>query len=387
MIIGELGNFTAYAFAPAALVAPLGTFTVVSNAFIAVCFFGEHFRWRDVAGVMLSAVGVVLVVFVGPKTDESVTVDELIEDMLQTPFMVYILSISLMGLLLFVMVFVYEQENLIAILVLTSVCGSYTILSAKSLASLLSSTVSGNIQLGSPMLYVLLFILIVTGLSQVHFLNLALRHYSSSEVVPTYFALFTIGAIVGSALLFNDFKSLTNNDLVVFFFGCFLAFCGVYLITSKREATRAQERESAILIPTSDPDSSQAVLISRQHEHDENSNLEERENMNCFSPTFGVSRTGYSKLNSNEPHQLGTLGSEENPNESEISESRSLPTQTSKEFIASSFSVSSPLITSLQRNRRYMSMLDHESGVKTEALSSSSDALQLSRSFSLTAYG
>jgi hypothetical protein len=31
MLFGEIGNFTAYGFAPASLVAPLGTTTVVGN--------------------------------------------------------------------------------------------------------------------------------------------------------------------------------------------------------------------------------------------------------------------------------------------------------------------------------------------------------------------
>lgn len=31
MVLGEVGNFTAYAFAPASLVAPLGTTTVIGK--------------------------------------------------------------------------------------------------------------------------------------------------------------------------------------------------------------------------------------------------------------------------------------------------------------------------------------------------------------------
>eukprot|EP01135_Chromosphaera_perkinsii_P009535 Nk52_evm1s1794 gene=Nk52_evmTU1s1794 len=318
MILGELGNFTAYAFAPAALVAPLGTFTVISNAFIACLFFGEVFRWRDAMGIALSVVGVFLVVLVGPKTDKSVTVDELISDILETPFLTYILCITLLGLLLFAMVIVYEQETLVNILVLTSICGTYTILSAKSLASLLSSTVSGNIQLGSPFLYFLIVVLVITGLSQVHFLNLALKHYSSSEVVPTFFALFTVGAIVGSALLFNDFETLDGSSLVLFFFGCVLAFLGVYLITSNRDTENFGERASSN--DDGDLESSRAALIreggngrtghgsdgdggddSKCHDdEDDDGEL----NRSCFSPTFGESRCGYSKIKTNESETI-----------------------------------------------------------------------------------
>lgn len=47
MALGEMGNFGAYFFAPASLVAPLGTVTVVSNALIAPLCLGEAFRRRD----------------------------------------------------------------------------------------------------------------------------------------------------------------------------------------------------------------------------------------------------------------------------------------------------------------------------------------------------
>lgn len=37
MGLGEIGNFTAYGFAPASLVAPLGTTTVVGKLCVCVC--------------------------------------------------------------------------------------------------------------------------------------------------------------------------------------------------------------------------------------------------------------------------------------------------------------------------------------------------------------
>lgn len=36
MVVGEIGNFSAYGFAPASLVAPLGTTTVIGETLIAV---------------------------------------------------------------------------------------------------------------------------------------------------------------------------------------------------------------------------------------------------------------------------------------------------------------------------------------------------------------
>jgi len=44
MNIGELGNFISYAFAPASLVAPLGTFALLANCLFAPLMLSEKFR-------------------------------------------------------------------------------------------------------------------------------------------------------------------------------------------------------------------------------------------------------------------------------------------------------------------------------------------------------
>ncbi|CAI9536940.1 unnamed protein product, partial [Staurois parvus] len=48
MGIGELGNFAAYGFAPATLIAPLGCVAVIGSAAISVVFLKESLRASDV---------------------------------------------------------------------------------------------------------------------------------------------------------------------------------------------------------------------------------------------------------------------------------------------------------------------------------------------------
>ncbi|CAH2285654.1 NIPA 2 [Pelobates cultripes] len=50
MGIGELGNFAAYGFAPATLIAPLGCVAVIGSAAISVVFLKETLRASDVIG-------------------------------------------------------------------------------------------------------------------------------------------------------------------------------------------------------------------------------------------------------------------------------------------------------------------------------------------------
>lgn len=63
MVLGEVGNFVAYGFAPASTIAPLGTTTLVANVILAPVMLKEAFRKRDLIGVLLAVAGAAMVVF------------------------------------------------------------------------------------------------------------------------------------------------------------------------------------------------------------------------------------------------------------------------------------------------------------------------------------
>jgi drug/metabolite transporter (DMT)-like permease len=63
MGIGEAGNFLSYGFAPASVVAPLGTVALIANGVFAPLVLGESFTRRNVLGVALAIVGAVTIVW------------------------------------------------------------------------------------------------------------------------------------------------------------------------------------------------------------------------------------------------------------------------------------------------------------------------------------
>lgn len=69
MIVGEAGNFLAYGFASASIVAPLGVVALVSNCVIAPCLLKERFRQRDFWGVVVAAAGAVVVVLSAKQSE------------------------------------------------------------------------------------------------------------------------------------------------------------------------------------------------------------------------------------------------------------------------------------------------------------------------------
>lgn len=110
--------------------------------------------------------------------------------------------------------------------------GGYTVLSTKGVASLLSGTLWHTLTF--PVTYLLIFILALTAVLQIRYLNRALQRFDSTQVIPTQFVLFTLSAIIGSAILYRDFEKATAERFAKFIGGCFLTFLGVYLITSRR---------------------------------------------------------------------------------------------------------------------------------------------------------
>lgn len=73
-------------------------------------------------------------------------------------------------------------------------------------------------------------VLALTGVLQIRYLNRALRRFDSKTVIPTQFVLFTLSAVIGSAVLYGDFRRATFHQMVTFLYGCAATFLGVYVI-------------------------------------------------------------------------------------------------------------------------------------------------------------
>lgn len=67
MGLGEIGNFSAYGFSPASLVAPLGTTTVVANMFLAALVLKEKIKAEHLFGSALAVIGAFLLIAFSAK--------------------------------------------------------------------------------------------------------------------------------------------------------------------------------------------------------------------------------------------------------------------------------------------------------------------------------
>lgn len=78
MVIGEICNFSAYAFAPAILVTPLGALSVLIGAVLGSYFLGERLGILGRVGCAICLIGSVVIVLHAPPDQEIRNVGQLL---------------------------------------------------------------------------------------------------------------------------------------------------------------------------------------------------------------------------------------------------------------------------------------------------------------------
>lgn len=79
MVVGEVCNFSAYAFAPAILVTPLGALSVLIGAVLGSYFLGERLGVLGRVGCAICLIGSVVIVLHAPPDEEVKDVGKLLE--------------------------------------------------------------------------------------------------------------------------------------------------------------------------------------------------------------------------------------------------------------------------------------------------------------------
>ncbi|KAG0057565.1 hypothetical protein BGZ83_008147 [Gryganskiella cystojenkinii] len=233
MILGECGNFLAYGYAQASIIAPLGTVALVSNVILAPLMLREPFRSRDLGGILIAIVGTVVVVINSKENEIQLTPEAMTAALLQTQFLVYFVVCCVLVAVLASLSETIGSQYIFIDLSIVAIFGGYTVLATKGVSSLLS--LSFYKMFTYPIAYLLVFVLVTTAVLQIKYLNKSLQRFDSTQVIPTQFVLFTTSAIIGSAILYNDFDEMDFNKGLNFFAGCCMTFLGVYFITSHRD--------------------------------------------------------------------------------------------------------------------------------------------------------
>uniref|UniRef100_H2YXM0 NIPA-like protein 2 n=1 Tax=Ciona savignyi TaxID=51511 RepID=H2YXM0_CIOSA len=232
MVLGELGNFMAYGFAPASLVAPLGSVAVVANAVIAVVFLREPLTTSSMMGVTLVLMGSLTLISFSAKSRPVLTSNQIIEYLKAWTFILYIGIETVILVILLFFKYVRKNEHMIILLLLVGIIASVTVISAKAISTMISESIfQHKLQILNPVFWVCLVILPITTATQIRLLNRAMQLYDVSDVVPVNFMFFTVSAVLAGAIFYKEFHGVAFDRVFMFMFGCMLSFAGVYIIS------------------------------------------------------------------------------------------------------------------------------------------------------------
>lgn len=95
---------------------------------------------------------------------------------------------------------------------------------------------------------------VTSGLRYCHTHSGSSSYAHTQIVVPSQFVTFNLSAIVGSAILYGDFKRASFHQIVTFLYGCAATFAGVFIIAwapsmDTGDVLDEEDEEASIMSP------------------------------------------------------------------------------------------------------------------------------------------
>lgn len=198
VIVGEIANFAAYAFAPAILVTPLGALSVLIGAVLGSYFLDEKLGTLGKLGCATCLIGSVIIVLHAPPDKEIKRIDEILHYAIQPGMPKKILprlrsiltSTGFLFFCLFVAVFAvvmiykvapkYGKKNPLVYLSICSTVGGVSVMSVKAFGIAVKLTLGGENQFIYPSTYVFIIVTVVCILTQMNYFNKALSQFPTS---------------------------------------------------------------------------------------------------------------------------------------------------------------------------------------------------------------
>jgi len=241
LVVGEIANFAAYAFAPAILVTPLGALSVLIGAVLGAYFLGEELGVLGKLGCAICLIGSVIIVLHAPPDKEIETVNQILDYALQPGFLLYCTAAAAFSI---VMIYkyapMYGKKNPLIYISICSTVGSVSVMSVKAFGIALKLTLGGNNQFTLPSTYVFAIVTIVCILTQMNYINKALSQFPTQIVNPLYYVTFTTATLCASFILFKGFNTTDVVNTISLLCGFLVIFTGVYLLNLSRKDVHGQ---------------------------------------------------------------------------------------------------------------------------------------------------
>nr|XP_006813325.1 PREDICTED: magnesium transporter NIPA2-like [Saccoglossus kowalevskii] len=229
--LGEFANFTAYAFAPASLVTPLGALSVLVAAVMSSFWLDEYLNLLGKIGCALSIIGSTVMIIHAPQEQNVETLVQLSIMMQQPGFITYSFIVFVASIvLIFYYAPQYGSRNVLIYITICSVIGSLSVMACKGLGIAVKQLLNGEPILMHPLFWILLISLITFITTQLNYLNKALDVFNTSVVTPIYYVFFTTSVITASAILFREWQQMNGKDIAGCFCGFLTIIVGIFLL-------------------------------------------------------------------------------------------------------------------------------------------------------------
>lgn len=236
MIVGEVANFAAYAFAPAILVTPLGALSIIVSAVLAHFYLDERLHIFGILGCVLCVVGSTSIVLHAPKEKDIESVKQVWNLALEPGFIVYSCIVVILVLALIIW-FVprYGQKHMLVYIGICSLMGSLTVMSVKALAIAIKLTFSGMNQFVYGQTWFFTIAVVICCLTQLNYLNKALDTFNTAVISPVYYVMFTTFTIFASVIMFKDWSSQDAAQIVTELCGFITILSGTFLLHKTKD--------------------------------------------------------------------------------------------------------------------------------------------------------
>ncbi|KAI5928733.1 DUF803 domain membrane protein [Camillea tinctor] len=235
MVLGEICNFAAYAFAPAILVTPLGALSVLIGAVLGSYFLKEELGTLGRLGCAICLLGAIIIVLHAPPDEEIQTIDQILHYAVQPGFLLYCVVVAIFAtVMIYKIAPVHGKKNPLIYLSICSTVGSVSVMSVKAFGIALKLTFAGNNQFTHPSTYVFMILTTVCILTQMNYFNKALSQFTTQIVNPLYYVTFTTATLCASFILFSGFNTTDTVNTLSLLCGFLVTFTGVYLLNLSR---------------------------------------------------------------------------------------------------------------------------------------------------------
>ncbi|KAG2365424.1 magnesium transporter NIPA-domain-containing protein [Suillus spraguei] len=224
MICGELCNFVAYAFVEALIVTPMGALSVVICAILSSIFLKETLTIFGWMGCALCIIGSTIIALNGPQEQTPGEIEAFKKLFLAPGFLGYISVLITIALsIIFYFGPKYGKNNMLWYISVCSTIGGISVSVTTGLGAAIVTSVMGDNQFKNWFIYFLMAFVVITLLTEIYYLNIALALFNTAMVTPTYYVLFSFCSMVTTIVLFQGLSSPVSQILTLVL--AFLTIC------------------------------------------------------------------------------------------------------------------------------------------------------------------